>query len=824
MSITQSLLKFIAARFNIPGDALDYFFTSANIGRSAETILPFPAELIAIGARLAMRGWMNNKFFPTNRDWVLPYWAERQFDPSQPAFMPRGLNLYTINYTHRDWTMIGTLGAQRKREAIVDPRGLVTPWFDGWSLDVWLGIDGKLFAPSRLADSHVEQSLHENLPIVVTTFRAGDVRVRLETFATEQYEQGFVVEQIAVENQTRTPQSATLYLSVRPLNPEGVGLVKDISFRPCHAERSEASPNAESETLREVHADQGSTHSDIAILVNQALGVILPKPDAVACSNYDDGDVALALPNLNGKTSVHCKAGLATAVAAYRIELGAGESRTLSVFMPMERKKIEEDESPNYKLQITNYNSLDFRSQVITNWRDQLARGMRVRLPDEQLQNAFDANKAFLLLLHDGDTITPGPWTYHQFWFRDAAYMLNALDKLGYHDESRQVIEKFGRRLQKDGYMQATEGEWDSNGAAIWSMVEHARLSGDRDWLVAKYWSLLRMASWINSKRQKTKDKRQKSDRSLHHGLLPPGPSAEHLGPSDYFYWDDFWSLAGLRDATRIAEWFKQTEDTKKLAQNFESFRADVDTSLELVAQRIGRAAMPASPYRRLDAGMIGNLVALYPLRLFDANDPRIVDTIAALKDVAWMEDAYFNHVGHSALGTYLSLHVAECLLFQRNPDAWKIFNWVLQHASPTFTWAEGLNPITRRGGMGDGHHGWALADFLLMVRNLLLFEENDHLVLTPLLPEDWTTEMNVIKVEDAPTYFGKLNFTIAFGERTGTIVVDGKWRDDALKYIEWNLPFPLREAGADTTAGNVTIVGNTVRIPRDVRRVVVIW
>ncbi len=110
----------------------------------------------------------------------------------------------------------------REREALVDPRGLVTPWFDGWSLDVWLRVDGKLYAPSRLADSEIEQALHENLPIVVTKFRAGELRVRLEAFATQDESQEFVVEQITVENPTRLPQRATLYLSVRPLNPEGV--------------------------------------------------------------------------------------------------------------------------------------------------------------------------------------------------------------------------------------------------------------------------------------------------------------------------------------------------------------------------------------------------------------------------------------------------------------------------------------------------------------------------------------------------------------------------------------------------------------------------
>jgi hypothetical protein len=811
MSITQSLVKFLAARFHVPPDTLDYFFASSKIGRGAETALPYPAELISSGARLVTRGWLNNKFFPTNRDWILPYWAERQFDPTDPGFLPRGLNVFTINYTHRDWTMIGN--PQRKREAIVDPRGLVTPWFDGWSLDVWLEVDGKLFAPSRLADSEIEQSLRENLPIVVTIFHAGDLLVRLEAFAIEQDKREFIIEQISVENPTRSSLSASLYLSVRPLNPEGVGLVNDIVI---------AGGAKQSPSITEIASSQKTllAMTYTTILINHAPGVFLPQPDTIACSNFDDGDVALALPNLNGKTHAHCDAGLATATSAYRIELGANENKTITALMPMEREELDEDEV-NPKSQIPNFKS-DLRSETTSLWRDQLARGMRVRLPDEQLQNAFDANKAFLLLLHDGESITPGPWLYHQFWFRDAAYMLNALDKLGYHDESQQVIERFGRRLQKDGYMWATEGEWDSNGAAIWSMVEHARLSGDKNLLSGNYWGLLRMASWINSKRQKAKDKTQKSNRASHYGLLPPGPSAEHLGPSDYFYWDNFWGLAGLRDATQVAEWLQQPEDAKNLRANYESFRADVDASLALVAQRIGRAAMPASPYRRLDAGMIANLAALYPLRLFDANDPRIIDTITELKEFAWMEDAYFSHVGHSALGTYLSLHVAQCLLFQRDPAAWKIIHWVLRHASSTFTWAEGIHPITRRGGMGDGHHGWALADFLLVVRNALLFEENDHLVITPVMPEDWTAEMNVIKVEDAATYFGKVSFTIAFGERTATLVVNGNWRDDSCKYIEWNLPFALREAGTDS--GSVEIVGNSVRIPRDVRRVVVMW
>lgn len=798
MSIADRLLKFIAARFYVPPDALDYFAASGAIGHSAETALPFPAELIPLGARLVLRGWMNNKFFPTNRDWVLPYWAERQFDPGDPGFMPRGFNLYTINYTHRDWTMIGNL--DRVHEAIVDPRGLVTPWFDGWSVDVWVQADGILCTPSRLPDAQVEQSLFENLPFVNTVFRTANsdpdaLSIRTQAYAVEEKDAGeWVVEELAVQNPSRRPRQAQLYVSIRPFNPEGVSLVKDIRYAAVE--------------------NVGG-----AFFVDGALGVLLPQPEGIACAEQTSGDVALALPALNGKTRVQSRAGLATAVARYSIDLNPGETRSFSVRMPMVKTERDEDDPDLEPYLATLSAGGELRDRAVTAWRERLGRGMRVRVPDENVQNAFDANKAYLLLLHDGTTITPGPLTYHQFWFRDAAYLLNALDKLGYHDEVQKVLDQYPRRLEKDGYLSATEGEWDSNGAAIWAMVENARLTGDRGLLARNYWPLLRMASWINSKRQQTKSRG--NAHSAHYGLLPAGMSAEHLGPSDYYYWDDLWGLAGLRDAAQVAEWLGQDRDATRLHANANAFRADIDVSLAAAAARLGRPAMPASPYRRLDAGMIGNLAALYPLHLFEPEDPRIVDTLAALREKAWIEDAYFSHVGHSAFGTYLSLHAAECYLFRRDPYAWTIIEWVLRHASPTYTWAEGLHPLTRRGGMGDGHHGWAAADFLLAVRDALLFEEHDHLVITPVLPTDWTAENNVIKVEDAATYFGKVSFTIAFGERTGTLVIDGDWHAEP-DYIEWVLPFPLREAGGD--AHTPEIVGNSVRLPRGTQRVVAMW
>jgi hypothetical protein len=67
----------------------------------------------------------------------------------------------------------------------------------------------------------------------------------------------------------------------------------------------------------------------------------------------------------------------------------------------------------------------------------------RVRELTPRVSVAVDANRAFLLLLHDPGSITAGPLTYHRFWFRDSAFMLNALDYYGFHDEVAQVLQEY---------------------------------------------------------------------------------------------------------------------------------------------------------------------------------------------------------------------------------------------------------------------------------------------------------------------------------------------------------------------------------------------
>jgi hypothetical protein len=93
---------------------------------------------------------------------------------------------------------------------------------------------------------------------------------------------------------------------------------------------------------------------------------------------------------------------------------------------------------------------------------------------------------------------------------------------------------------------------------------------------------------------------------------------------------------------------------------------------------------------------------------------------------------------------------------------------WLLDSATPTWTWPEAIHPRLPGGCMGDGHHGWAAADFLSFVRNMLVREAGGTaptLALCSMIPDDWWGRG--IEVHDAPTHLGRLSYAVRWhGDR----------------------------------------------------------
>lgn len=671
-----------------------------------------PIELLRAGVVFHARGLINSRVIQHNLDWVWPYWIERQFDPHDVSFIPRAFSITHINLSHRNWTAIGYPDFDEL--PIVDPRGLLTPFLDGWSLDGWLLTgDGRCLLPSRATVCQQRQEMDPGVRIITRTELDG---LSLTSSASVQLESGVPV--CRLELQASSDTKAWLILALRPQNPEGISFIHEVRL----------SPGRDAWTIDDAHRVEFST--------------------AVArhhVSDYRNGDVYIHLQDQQEENTGRCDVGMVTAAALFPVE--AGEVSGVSATIPLA--------------------ALDSRKYPADSWRTERQKHCTLTCPEPRYQFLYDA-AVTSLILHSPNDVYPGPFTYKRFWFRDAAFIIHALLCVGLTERAERALGRFPERQTALGYFRSQEGEWDANGEVLWILQRFFELTGQpvsADWLGP----IQRGARWIIRKRL---------DDDLdapHAGLLPAGFSAEHLGPNDYYYWDDFWGIAGLKAAASMLG--QQTSGSRDdFARAAGEFSAAVDRSLAGCAQRLGRPAMPASPYRRLDAGAIGSVALGYPVQLCAPDDPRLLDCVEFLLSRCFVNGAFNQDMIHSGLNAYLTLHIAQVLLRAGDPRYLRLMDAVADLASPTGQWPEAIHPRTGGGCMGDGHHVWAAAEWVLMTRNCFVREEGNGLILCAGIPARWLEQRAPIRFGPAPTSFGTLNLTIT-PEPAGSVRID--WQAD---------------------------------------------
>ncbi len=713
---------------------IDLILANGRMGQPAEVAVPM--DLLPILAKLIGQGVLSFQAANTNRDWVWPWFLTRQLDPEDPGFCVRGHNLLYLNMHYRNWTGIGTFA--QHDEAVVDPAGLLSPRRGSWSVDVWVrDPEGNWHFPSRAykEEGKLTQRLVDNLPVVETALDLGSGHRLVMTAFTRLFDE---VQLATVRAVVEGPEADkhNVVVSLRPVNPEGVSQVQRVSLKEHHWE----------------------VDGEPAI-------VFAAPPAAQGAGNYNTGDVAVALQRhgvfeTGLPTRQHCRSGLVTAFAAF-----AGQA---TVHAAMEPVKADEDSLKKLAEEDTGA----VLTVVLDAWKKELAGTPTLQGVDGRTQALYDACKSWMLLLYDRDDfsdmdqITPGPLTYHHFWFRDCAYLTAALDRLGRHDLAKRILYTYPHRQKDDGFFESQEGEWDANGQAMWTQFQHYLMTREEKYLREMYPSMARGAKWIAKKRRKG----DRDEGGAAKGLLPAGMSAEHLGPNDYYYWDDFWCLRGLLDAAEAAEVLGKSKDADQWRDEAKAFHEDLQASLEKVEERLGEALIPSSPMTRINSGAIGSLCAVYPTEVFAPDDERVQNTVAAIRDTSFFKDAFFQHVTHSGTNIYLSLQVAQCELRAGNPAHLSIWRRILDLASPTQTFPEAVHPITGGGSMGDGHHGWAAAECLHYLHSLFFIEEDQRLTLLKGIDPAWFEEGKELSLGPCPTHFGPI--TVKAVKEDGDVVV----------------------------------------------------
>ncbi len=680
-----------------------------------------PLELLRAGAAFHARGLLNTRAIQYNLDWIWPFWVQRQFNPRDPSFIPRGFSFSHINLTHRNWTTVAL--PDSPTFPLVDAAGLITPFYDRWSLEaVLLKADGSLCIPSK--EKQPEQRLILSPAFAVLTDFAWENFTLKGRAEVKRSPAGDCLEW-SVQAVSPEP-GAFLILSLRPYNPEGIALVDWIQSLP------------DSQGWRIDGRDE----------------VRFSKPpDRMDFSNHGHGDVLSRLqqqgetlpPQSQEVTEIRCSVGLATAAAWFAIPVGLPLQVTATMNLSGETRKL-------LPLQKQNSSATSSHSaKAKTHPWAELDSVPRLEFAFSRFSFLYEAAQHSLLQHAPWGVVVPGPYTYRRFWFRDAAFILDAMLVMGLTDRVASVLEGYANHQKVSGYFLSQDGEWDSNGEALWILNRYEVFSQKRVANLSDD-AILRGAKWIVQKCVRTS-----ADAAVV-GLLPAGFSAEHLGPNDHYYWDAFWSQAGLEAAAALCARRGLHHEAESFAQSAREMHQAIWASLDLARSRRNLGmTLPASPNRRMDAGAVGSIAFGYPLQLGDARDPSLLATVNWLMDNQRVQGAFFQDMIHSGLNPYLTLHLAQVLLRSGDARHGELAQAIADLASPTGQWPEAIHPITLGGCMGDGQHVWAAAEWLIYLRNLFVREEGEGLILGQGILSPWLKSGKGMSFGPAPTAFGKV-------------------------------------------------------------------
>jgi hypothetical protein len=510
------------------------------------------------------------------------------------------------------------------------------------------------------------------------------------------------------------------------------------------------------------------------VIVDGRAALLLPRPPAgVATSVLAAGDCLQRVVTgqaTAGSLDVEDPDGLAQAAVVYPLPHRA----TIRVAMPLAAERRAHRSRPP-AVDTTRWPA---PGDVARSWQAHLRRGLRVELPEPRLQAAVDANRADLLVFHTGDGAAP-PWA-GETSVLEAASVVVALDRFGFSAEAGEVLRS--GRWRAPG----RDAAGGAQAGALWAIAEHHRLTGDSALL----------GELVPAVRDRTR-------------FLQGLPEAAGLP-----YEDGFWFVRALVDGAWLLRLAGDDAGADEADAAAARRRDAITASLERAAARLGRPAMPAGPDRGFDAGMIGALVACAPLGLLPADDPWVAGTLDVVRERFCIGEAFYDGVAHTGLSPTLTLRIAPCELEAGDPGALRRLRWMLDAATPTFTWPAAIHPRLGGGCLGDGHHRGAAAAFLGFVRQLLVRETAGGVALLTLFPPDWAGQP--LEVHDAPTHSGRISYALRWHgdrpallwqcERPGvTLTVPGLDRsfstlepagEALLAPYRARVPIPLQDAG----------------------------
>ncbi len=673
---------------------------------------------------------------------------------------PRG---YFPKYLHNEQSYWNVVGVNHDtKEALINEEGMIEVDKSSFSLMPFIFYEGKLLTWN---DVKLAQSLEKDyLPIPTVSWqhtalsrRHPDLQLDITAFAAGASDSSLLYAVYRLTNHTRTNVQGSLYLTVRPFQvnppaqflnwPGGAAKVKSI--------------RRENDT----------------IIINETKKLLpLQAYDGFGALTFDEGDITefIAHDTLPAHSAIADHFGYASAALQYRFALAPGEEKVVSLAIPFhEYHSLEIPPSRGARGVLAAEQALQ---NVAKFWEEKINTvDLRLPLSAAPLANLVRSNLAYILINRDRAGIQPGSRSYERSWIRDGALTSAALLRFGIKQEVREFIDWYAQYQSPNGKIPCvvdTRGadpvpENDSHGEFIYAVLQYFRFTNDTLWLRQKFSHVAKAVEYMEFLRQQRKTEvylNGTAEQRACYGLLPESISHEGYSAKPmHSYWDDFFGVKGLKDATTIAEILGERERAAELAAGRDDFKKCLYTSMRLALANKNIDFIPGCAELG-DFDATSTAIGLDPCgELSNIPQPELNNTFEKYYQFfTRRREGKLNWVDYTPYETRL---IGAFVLLGQKERAHELLQFFLGDQRPRGWnhWAEvvGRNAKEARF-IGDMPHTWVGSDFIRAVRNMFVYETDDEaLVLGAGILGEWVRDPAGVEVKRLPTYYGALNYSM---------------------------------------------------------------
>lgn len=379
---------------------------------------------------------------------------------------------------------------------------------------------------------------------------------------------------------------------------------------------------------------------------------------------------------------------------------------------------------------------------------------------------------AHILINRDGPSLQPGSRSYERAWIRDGAMIGEALLRTGHAPVAREFLDWYTPYVFSNGKVPCcvdhrgadSVPENDSSGEYVWLADRLDRYTHDRAALERVWPTVTRALGYLDELRLSERTPEVRASNPAFYGMMPASISHEgYFAKPMHSYWDNFWTLAGLRSGLRLATGLEDGPMRERLRTITGEFHADLHASIAATTAQHGIDYLPgcaelgdfdptSTTVGLSPAGETSRLPQAQLRRTFD----RYWQEFVARRDgaKAWKD---YTPYETRVIGSFVRLgwrdRAQELVAFfmnDRRPAAWN-------------QWAEVVGRLPREPRfVGDMPHGWVASDFVRAALDLFAYEreEDDALVLAAGVDPAWL-DGEGIAVAGLQTVYGPLEYSL---------------------------------------------------------------